>query len=184
MKIVICDIDGVLNYYPDTILEFAVTKGYEKQDTLKQLKETVSYADYKNLKDEYRKSSYKHDAKVRKDAKKLLKYFKDNNYFVVLLTARDCNENMIIKTCEWLRKNNLYFDYIYFSAKKDLQIYQRFPSTDIIIDDSVHNLEVIHKIKPDSKYYLIDGPDNSLYKEPKYIKRIYELQEIIEEENK
>ena len=182
MKILICDIDGVLNYYPETIITFAEKSGYKRCETLKELKESLSYLEYKELKLNYRKSSYKHNAKVRKDAKKLLKYFKSKDYFIVLLTARDCNEEMIIKTSEWLKKNNLYFDYLYFSAKKDLQIYQRFGSASVIIDDSVNNLEIIHKIKPNSRYYLVNGPDNSLYKEPKYIKRVFELNEIIEEE--
>ena len=42
-KIVICDIDGVLNYYPQTILDFIKDKGYGEFKTLHDAKENIIY---------------------------------------------------------------------------------------------------------------------------------------------
>lgn len=179
MRTVICDIDGVLNYYPKTILDFAASLGYGTYDTLLDLKKKLSFVEYNELKKAYRQSEYKHNAIIREGAKELLNYFANNNYFVVLLTARECTDEMIQKTCKWLKSHELYFDYIYFSGKKDLQIYQKFKTTEVIIDDSINNLKNIHNVKPSARFYLINGSDNQLYDEEEYMTRVSSLDEII-----
>ena len=179
MKTIICDIDGVLNYYPETILNFASSLGYPKCKTLYELKTRLSFVEYNELKKKYRQSVYKHEATIRTDAKELLSYFSTHDFFIILLTARECSDDMVQKTCQWLRKNNLNFDYIYFSAKKDLQ---KFKTTEVIIDDSINNLRQIHNIKPNARFYLVNGSDNMLYEDEPYIIRVNTLDEIIKSE--
>lgn len=182
MKNVIIDIDGVVNYYPQTILNFCKDKKGIDCNTLLELKQMLSYREYQDTKAEYRKSSYKHDAKIRKNIKVLIEYFRSQGYFIIFLTARQANESMIQNTIKWLKKNDIYFDYIYFSHKKDLQIYEKFCNTEIVIDDSVANLEKILKIKPNARYYLISNKDNKQYKKAKEIIEISDLLEIIQHE--
>lgn len=180
MKNVIIDIDGVVNYYPQTILNFCrVEKGIDCK-TLLELKETVPYRKYQDFKSEYRKSDYKHNADIRKNIKVLIKYFKSQGYFIIFLTARQATEDMIQNTIKWLKKNDICFDYIYFSHKKDLQVYEKFCHTDIVIDDSVANLEKISKLKPNARFYLISNKDNEKYEKSEKITEIHDLLEIIE----
>ena len=183
-KIVVCDIDGVLNYYPNTILKFIKDCDYGDFDTLHQAKESLSYADYNKLKDNYRKSEYKHSALVKENAKELLEYFRKNNYFIILLTARKCTEDMVVNTINWLKRNNLIYDYVYFSAKKDVQLYEKFKSVEVIIDDSISNLEKIYNANSQARYYLINNKDNSFYDTDKYITRVDDLDEIIQMEER
>ena len=182
MKNVIIDIDGVVNYYPQTILNFCKNEKGIDCETLLELKETVPYRKYQDFKNEYRKSDYKHNADIRKNIKVLIEYFKSQGYFIIFLTARQANESMIQNTIKWLKKNDIYFDYIYFSHKKDLQVYEKFGSTDVVIDDSVANLEKISKLKPNARYYLISNKDNQKYKKSKEIVEINDLLEIIQHE--
>ena len=121
---------------------------------------------------------------MRENAKSLLRFFKKRKYFIILLTARQCTEDMVVNTINWLNRFDLDYDYVYFSAKKDLQIFEKFASSEVIIDDSVYNLEKIHEVNQNARYYLIDNIDNQNYIESEYITRIKDLNEIrkLEEE--
>ena len=86
MKKAMIDIDGVLNYYPQTQLDFYNDKYCKNKKeyvtSLNELKAKVSYSKYKEIKSEYRISSYKHFATVRKGAKQLLDYLEKNDYLI------------------------------------------------------------------------------------------------------
>lgn len=121
-KIAIIDIDGVLNYYPQTQLDFFNTTLHTNYKTLKEAKENLSYLAYKKMKELYRNSEYKHDAKPRKGAEDFLKELKLRNYLIYVITSRQLfKDDMLPKTITWLQKNNLIYDYIYCTTKKILQ---------------------------------------------------------------
>lgn len=179
MKIAIIDIDGVLNYYPQTFLDFLYKEKNCKYETLNSAKESISYAEYKILKSKYRNSDYKHDAEPRKGSSELLYYLRENNYLIYIITARELYKNdMLEKTICWLKKNNLIYDFIYMSKKKDFTIFEKFKNIDLIIEDNVDNINNIMKIC-NIKCYNIINKDNQKFKANDACIRVNNLFDII-----
>lgn len=183
MKIAIIDIDGVLNYYPQTIIDYCNYALGTNYDTLKDIKENISFSKYTKLKAEYRISAFKHDAKARKGAKELLQYLRDNDYLIYIVTSRQLFvENMLENTILWLKKNKLVYDYIYSSIKKDFTIFEKFSKIDLVVEDNVNNIENIKAIcnlrgYNNIKYYNVVNKDNC--NKDCSANRITDLNEII-----
>lgn len=179
MKKAIIDIDGVLNEYPKTQLDYFEFMTGVKYNTLIEAKNDLSYTKYKSLKQGYRESAFKHNTKPSKGAKKLLKYLRDNNYLIYIITARELFKyNQLEKTILWLNNNKLVYDYIYCTQKKDFTIFEKFGHVDLVIEDNCYNLEKIKKINgKDCIYINVINDDN---KNIKYKgKRVKDLNEII-----
>lgn len=154
MRKAVIDIDGVLNYYPQTFIDYCNHVTGNSFRTLLEVKNSLSYNDYKRLKHEYRCSSFKHDAKVASGAHELFEYLKNNDYLIYIVTSRqlfadDCLEN----TIKWLKKNDLHYDYIYCSVKKDFTIFEKFGHVDIVVEDNVDNINNIRRINGDDCFY-------------------------------
>lgn len=179
MKKAVIDIDGVLNYYPDTFINFINDTLKRNYKTLDEVKEHLSYKDYKNYKIMYRQSEYKHNAKIRKYAKKLISYLR-KNYLIYIVTSRELFKyNQLEKTILWLSKNKIHYDYIYCSMKKDYTIFEKFGHVDLVIEDSLDNLFKINKINGDALYFNVINSENKLLFSSSNIIRINELNEII-----
>lgn len=166
MKKAIIDIDGVLNHYPQTWLDFLENEKGLKFENLKDVKNTLSYKQYKEYKEEYRYSKYKNDAKVRSDAKLLFDLLHNKGYLIYIITARplfkyDLLENTIL----WLQKNGLKYDYIYCSQKKDFTIFEKFGHIDLVIEDNCDNIEKIRNINGpyNCRYFIVNNKDNKEY---------------------
>lgn len=155
MKKAIVDIDGVLNYYPQTFIDF-MNEVYDYNfKTLKEIKQSIPYEDYKQYKSIYRQSSYKNDCVPREGAEQLLKGLRDNGYLIYIVTARPLFQyNLLENTITWLKKNNLVYDYIYCSAKKDFTIFEKFGHVDFVIDDNCENIDNIKRINGDNCIYI------------------------------
>lgn len=163
MKKAIVDIDGVLNYYPQTFIDFMNdTYGYNFK-TLKEIKQLVPYELYKKYKSIYRQSSYKNDCKPREGAEQLLQTLRSKGYLIYIVTARPLFQyDLLANTILWLKKNNLIYDYIYCSAKKDFTIFEKFGHVDFVIDDNCDNIANIKKINGDNCIYInIINTDNA-----------------------
>lgn len=165
MKKAIIDIDGVLNTYPQTWLDFLKEEHNMLFISLKESKENLSYSYYKALKEEYRYSDYKNKAKPRQGAKELLEFLHNSGYLVYIVTARPLFKyNLLENTILWLKANNLYYDYIYCSQKKDFTIFEKFGHVDVVIDDNCDNINTIKKINGEDCLYInfknIDNAEN------------------------
>lgn len=161
-KIAIIDIDGVLNYYPQIQLDFFNDTLHTSFKTLKEAKETMSYNNYKKMKALYRQSSYKHDAIARKGAKAFLEELREKNYLIYIITSRQLfKENMLQNTIEWLQKNELIYDYIYCTIKKDFTIFEKFGPIDLVIEDNCDNVNKIEEINgSQGSYFIMHNNDN------------------------
>lgn len=147
MKKAIIDIDGVLNYYPTPQIEYFNKCLDSNFNTLSEIKEHVGYGMYKVLKEGYRNSDHKHNAPAREHARELLQWLRDNNYLIYIITARQLFKyNQLEKTINWLNKNNLVYDYIYCTQKKDFTIFEKFGFVQFVIDDNCDNLDKIYQI--------------------------------------
>ena len=180
MKKAIVDIDGVLNYYPQTFIDFMNEVYNFDFKTLKEIKQTIPYETYKKYKAMYRQSEYKNDCKPREGAEQLLKALKANGYLIYIVTARPLFKyNLLENTIIWLNKNNLIYDYIYCTQKKDFTIFEKFGHVDLVIEDNCDNLEKIKKINGKNCIYI-----NVMNDENKNIKykgfRVVDLNKVID----
>ena len=179
MKYAVIDIDGVLNYYPDTFVNFY--NDYQKTSfsTMSDIKNNTSYNEYNRLKTLYRKSDYKHDAKVREDAVELFNFLHTHDYLIYIVTSRELFKyNQLEKTILWLQKNNLKYDYLYCSQKKDYTIFEKFKHVDLVIEDSLDNLEKIKRINGEALYFNIINSENELLESDDDIYRVNTLKEV------
>ena len=180
MKKAIIDIDGVLNTYPKTQINYfnwMLDKDYKSLD---EIKKDLSYYEYKDLKTQYRQSAFKHNCKASPGARKLLKYLRDNGYLIYIITARELFKyNQLEKTILWLNNNKLVYDYIYCTQKKDFTIFEKFGHVDLVIEDNCDNLEKIKKINGKDCIYI-----NVMNEENKNIKykgfRVVDLNKVID----
>ena len=179
MKYAVIDIDGVLNYYPDTFVNFYNDYQKTSYKTMSEIKNNTSYNEYNRLKTLYRKSDYKHDAKVRDDAVELFNFLHNHNYLIYIVTSRELFKyNQLEKTILWLQKNNLKYDYLYCSQKKDYTIFEKFKHVDLVVEDSLDNLEKIKRINGEAIYFNIINSENELLDSDEDIYRVSTLKEV------
>lgn len=162
MKKAVIDIDGVLNNYPQTFIDFINDSFATDFKTLKEIKQTIPYDKYKELKEAYRMSAYKNNASPKEGAKELLEYLHSKRYLIYIITARPLFKyNLLENTILWLRACDLYYDYIYCSQKKDFTIFEKFGHIDLVIDDNCDNVNNIKRINGnDCTYINIINSDN------------------------
>jgi len=154
------DIDGVLNYYPNTWIEFANERAQRNCKTLDELKNGLSYITYKRIKEEYRECGIKETFKVRENALELLTLLKEKDFYILVVTARPiskCN-SLMAQTTNWLKKNNLPYDNIFFSEKKHLSILEYFNDIEFVVEDNRAYANDI--AKHNYKVFLLDNDYN------------------------
>lgn len=147
MKICIIDIDGVLNTYPDCYLEF-VDKEYGYHfETLNEMKDWLGYAEYKRIKEAYRTSGYKESLVVSSGAVEFMKHLKEQGYYIIILSARpvDRYNTLIMQTTNWLKKNEIEYDYLMFNGSKNLEIIQKFDNVEFVVEDNRYYANSIAK---------------------------------------
>lgn len=138
MKIIAIDIDGVLNNYPQSWVQFANERSDDNYQDLYSLKEQLTHRHYKDLKHLYRTSGVKEYLPTKRHAFELLHELKLRGYFITIMTSRPINEynNLLLQTINWLRKNNLEHDFLYFSDRKHLDIIEKFKNLEFMIEDN------------------------------------------------
>ena len=72
MKKLMLDIDGVLNDYPNTFIRYVNNYTHNNFKTLSELKDKLSYNEFRRLKDNYKFSEYKHKANLKEGALELV----------------------------------------------------------------------------------------------------------------
>mgnify|MGYP000994289837 CR=1 FL=1 len=164
MKKAIIDIDGVLNNYPQTLIDYCNYSLKTNFKTLHEIKSALSFIDYRKMKENYINSEFKNDANVKENAVILLNLLKQTGYLIYIITSRDLfKNNQLERTINWLKKNRLIYDYIYCSAKKDFTIFEKFGHVDLVVEDNVDNLNNIKRINGDALYINVINSENIDY---------------------
>ena len=176
-KTCIIDIDGVLNYYPQTYVDYVNSELNANFNDLNEIKAELSYTMYRNIKKGYRTTGYKENLDVREGARELLYYLKSKGYYIIILTARPIDEynSLLQQTTNWLKKNNLVYDYLTFYKDKDLEILKKFKNIDFVIEDNRANANKISKQGYET--FLVNNRYNNGDLEGK-VTRVNELAEI------
>lgn len=117
-QIVICDIDGCLNYYPDTFLYWVDSRfGIHKKD-INSLKSFLGNKKYEKLKYEYRICGVKRYLALREEAADTLREIKRSGKKIWILTTRPTFLPVKSDTEHWLKKNKVIYDKLIFIEKE------------------------------------------------------------------
>lgn len=179
----VIDIDGVLNTYPDCWVNYINIQKGTSFNTLWEAKERLSYADYKAIKHKYRSSGIKASLPVANDAAKFLHWSRQCDLMVVLLTARpvDRYPRMWKDTLDWLNLNELYYDKVEFSQKKQYEILMRYPTMEFMIEDNRHTANLVANLG--FRVYLINNKYNQ-GDTNKNVVRVTSLMQVMDKERK
>ena len=177
------DIDGVLADYAVGFRVFLNSKGI-KYDESKYHKDlitngTLCSKEYENLKHEFRKDGHKANLPIISGAKEFLDFLHEQDYGIVLLTARPYKKykRIFADTLEWLHKNDCFYDAIIFDEEKNIRLYREFGNRVLFfIEDELEKANDISDY--DIKVYLLDRSYNKGSQSSKVI-RVNDFNDII-----
>jgi uncharacterized HAD superfamily protein len=178
-KVIACDIDGVLNDYPNNFMRFINKKIGKSFNDYRIAKKQLEPKLLIDLKTEFRETGEEALGDVNQDSRFFLKQMKKTGRHIILLTARpkDIHPDLFYRTWDWLYVNNFCYDSIYFSKYKHLEIIKKVPNLEFMIED---NLEYANQISARGfKVFLI----NNIYNQGQVnenIIRVDSLKEIVD----
>jgi len=149
----------------------------KKYLTRNEIKDAIPALHYEDIKHYFRESGEKINIPVKPGAKELCDFLKRIGYKIVLISARPYERYARIysDTLEWLKKNEIQYDALYFERDKHLTILKLLPNIRFMIEDNFKYAE--HIAKQGYKVYLLDDFEKTL---PKGVYSFTSLFEIIE----
>jgi len=137
-KICFFDLDGILNYYPQTWIDFVNEKYGTSWDDLFLMKKNMGYQAYKDAKEEYRTCGYKETLKPRQGIDILFDNLKHNGYYIVIITSRPVHKypQLNQQTIHWLDRNAPQYDEVIFEDKKFIPIMSKYPFLKFGVEDN------------------------------------------------
>jgi hypothetical protein len=183
-KVVVFDIDGVINDYPDCFLDWVFRKKRKSFSTLEKLKSTYDIKTYEKLKTEYRLSGEKRIQPINRETLQLMQTLKQKGEKIILFTNRPVSKYKVINsdTLCWLKTNKIPFDAIYWSDyEKKEDINKLKFDIKFIVEDNLDNAKNFNH--EGHLVYLLDKDYNrdKTYKHKKLIRIKYPL-EILKHE--
>ena len=185
-KIAIIDIDGVLNNYPINFINFIDKCEGIKIDSLHSFS-SKNQEKYKELKSLFRKSG--EEALYCKENCKSIEFLNNfssiTNVKIVLLTARPYKKytNLFVETLEWLKRNNVKFDYLFFADNKLDFIEENFKQNQVnfIVDDQIENVNELSRFYDNVFYFEnhLINENKILFKNVKTVKKLEEILKYI-----
>lgn len=179
-KALVCgfDIDGVLNNYPQSWLDFVYEQTGKVFLDLNELKSTLSYKEYKDLKYKYRESGYKGLLPASEHAAYTTQYLQNIGYHIVILTSRpfDKHPNLFRQTVDWLEYHEIAYDNLIANENKYVEVLSRYSNLKFFVDDHRYYANMIAKWG--YKVFLLDNPYNQGQIEDS-VERIQNLKEVI-----
>lgn len=140
-NIIICDIDGCLNFYPDTFLRWVESHfGIYKKD-INSLRAFLGEIEYKMVKFEYRTCGVKRNLAAREGITDTFRTIKKSGKEIWILTTRPTFEPVKGDTEYWLKNNKIIYDKLIFKKKQEKKNYIERQKKKIycIIDDDVND---------------------------------------------
>lgn len=177
-KVAIFDIDGIMNYYPNCWIKFVEMKKGTKYANLNDMKEKLSYAEYKRLKHLYRTSGVKEDLAVRDGLIDLVNKLKSEKYTIVIVSARPVAKypELYGQTKRWLDNNGIKYDNLIFTSTKQYDIIKTYPDFDFIIDDNRLVVNLVSELTNKTAFLLSNEYNKG--EVSKNVKRIERLDEV------
>lgn len=181
-KVIVFDIDGVINTFPQCFIDWAYKRYKIKAKTNEELKRKLKIEKYEKIKEIYRTCGYKRHLPIIQDTIDTMKELAKNNT-IILYTVRPVSKYKRIysDTLFWLKKNKVPFDAIFWSDYHKGDIYKLNLNIKFIVEDDVRNTKMFND--EGYKVYLLDKYHNQEYSH-KLMKRVKNVSEILKYENK
>lgn len=139
-KVVVIDIDGVLNNYPLNFIDYYKNEGYD-YDSIQEFK-LQNLNKYNEVKHKFRITGQEAYGDINKDIVKYLQKL-NNKYKIILLTARPYEKisRLFSDTLIWVENNQIPCDFLFFSKNKEEWLIKNLNRDQVkmIIDDQIDN---------------------------------------------
>lgn len=177
-KVIIFDIDGVINNYPICLFEWAKKKFGIKYKVGDDLRNKVDLKTYNEIKESYRLSGEKRNLPVNEGIVSVMRKLKGRGETLILYTIRPIlkYKRIFSDTLYWLKKNRIPFDAIFWSDYHKEDIYELGMKIKFIVDDDRRNAMLFNH--EGYKVFLINNSYNQGYRH-NLTKRIFEPLEIL-----
>jgi len=181
-EVVVFDIDGVINNYPDCFVDWVNINKKTSFKSLGNIKCQMNIEEYEKTKEEYRLSGDKRFQPISVDTVETITKLKSLGYKIVLYTVRPVNtyKRIYSDTLQWLNTNNIRFDSIYWSDYSKEDFYKLGLKIKFVVDDTLSNVVLFSK--EGIKTYLLDKDYNKSDKDEGYI-RIQKVSDILKIED-
>jgi len=172
----VIDIDGVLTKYPEAMLDFLKSKGYNFR-SLHEAKNKLGKL-YDELKHEYR--TIEAEIPLKEGVAEAIRQLKDHGFSIVLMTTRPVDKYPYLeyKTIKYLENNGIHFDYIHFTNNKVRDI-KMLKDVKFVVED-----DLITALKLAEEGYKVYWVNNSgmIVGEFDGLIEVRELREVLEHE--
>lgn len=166
-EVIVFDIDGVINTYPDCVLDWMNKKYDLSYSTIEDLKNNLGIEKYDEYKEKYRLSGSKRTQPINKDTVDTMLKLKSMGYKIVLYTVRPVTtyKRIYHDTLFWLKNSGISFDAIYWSDYSKEDFYKLGLKIKFVVDDTLANAKLFakegYKVYLLNKYY--NQENDSLY---------------------
>ena len=162
-EIIIFDIDGVINTYPNFYLDWVYKKTGVRYENMDDIKSKMDIETYEKIKEEYRLSGEKRNQPVQKETIEAMQRLADMGETIILYTARPVSryKRIYSDTLHWLKKNNIPFKAIFWSDLKKEDVYKLGLKIKFIVEDDADNAKFFNH--EGYKVYLLDYDHNKYY---------------------
>lgn len=154
-----CDIDGVVNFYPEPWISYAVHRlnlPFAPNST-SQLRDMIGVEAYRRLKHDYRilDTSFKYSAKVREDFLVLYNYaVKDYGALFIFHTDRPLHKYpmMATQTMCWLSANGIRSQGVFRKSAKNIAL----SKAALHIDDDLQRINTLRNSLPHITFFYLN----------------------------
>lgn len=128
------------------------------------IKKKLVLLKYENFKKYFRESGEKLNIPVKKEAKELCDFLKKEGFKIIIISARPYKlyNRIFPDTLQWLNKNKIQYDAVYFEKNKHIKILKNIPNLSFIIEDNpVYAKQIAEQ---NYKVYLLTNKSEDLSK--------------------
>jgi 5'(3')-deoxyribonucleotidase len=143
--IVVCDIDGCLNYYPQCFVDWVNARFDLNLPNLERVKVMLG-SSYEGVKSAYRTCGVKRNQKVVPGAGKVLMDLRSRGYQIHLVTTRPELTAVVEDTKYWLLKNDIQHDRLVFTEDKVGYVSQHLDQINLVFEDDPGTAESMRRM--------------------------------------
>jgi uncharacterized HAD superfamily protein len=179
--VVVFDIDGVLNNYPQCLIDWINADLNVQFKSRDEIKTAIGLERYEKEKEAYRLSGAKRQQPINYDSVDALRKLKEK-YDIVLYTARPVRRYSQIysDTLQWLSDNSIPFDAIFWSNLNKEDVFSLKLKIKFAVEDDHANAASFNEAG--IRVYLLDTQFNQGYSHP-LTTRIKHASEVLLHEN-
>lgn len=180
-KVCAFDLDGILNYYPKTWVDYINATLCTSFKDLNEAKGAIPYSTYKTMKWQYRESGIKAKLEIRAGAKAVMDELQRRGYKILILTSRPFKKHKTLfkQTTSWLDQHQIPYDGIIFGDEKYVEVLTQVPHLRFLVDDHHYYAQSVAQWGYDT--FLLNTPYNQAPVLEK-VHRIDKLEEILDYE--